>query len=218
MAPLHSAFPHQAGAGTTPPLDLHSPRGILWADSCATSGSAYMRSVRASDIAPVWDGPLHQRKRSETPREPRKHFQTFQETLSMAREAEAGSPHACTAEPHSHRGLRAIQTGGTCQRKMQAGQPATPGTGRSAVSAGARSDGPIAGSSRQHAAQQGVHVSKFRVAPPVRGKLLLQSSRLCLNLPPTMSLSSAVRLVQTADSLLEVRRSFGQMNWHDGIK
>ncbi len=174
-----------------------------------------MRSVRASDIAPVWDGPLHQRKRSETPREPRKHFRTFQETMSMAREAEAGNPHACTAERHSHCGLRAIQTAGTCQRRMQAAQPATPGTGRSAVGAGARSDGPIASSPRQHASQQGVHVPKFRVAPPVRGMLTLQcvlSSRLCLNLPPTMSLSSAVRLVQTADSLMEVRSS-----WADGM-
>ncbi len=179
-----------------------------------------MRSVRASDIAPVWDGPLHQRKRSETPREPRKHFQTFQETLSMAREAESGSPPACT-KAHFRSSLRAVQTAGTCQRRMQAAQPATPGTGRSAVGAGALSDGPIVSSPRQHAAQQGIHFSKVRVAPPVRGMLLLQcilSSRLCLNLPPTMSLSSAVQLVQTADSLMEVRSSFGQMNWHDGIK
>ncbi len=146
-----------------------------------------MRSVRASDIAPVWDGPLHQRKRSETPREPRKHFQTFQETLSMAREAEAGNPPACT-KADFRSSLRAIQTAGTCQRRMQAAQPATPGTGRSAVGAGARSDGPIVSSPRQHASQQGDHVSKFRVAPPIRGMLILHdvlSSRLCLNLHST---------------------------------
>ncbi len=135
-----------------------------------------MRSVRGSDLAPIWNGPLHQRKRSETPREPRKHFQTFQETLSMAREAEAGGPHACTAEPHSHRGLRAIQTAGTGQRRMQAAQPATPGTGRSAAGTGACSAGPIASSPRQCASQQGVHTPEFRVAPSVRGMLIPQDS------------------------------------------